>query len=386
MERLTEIEARLAAIKGELEAPEADLDALETEIRALKEERTGIQEKVEKRQALLDGIVKGEGVKVVKTFQEERKMIEQDKETILASAEYRTAFLKNLQGKPMSVEERTYLTNATTSTGAAVPTPTAELLFEKMIKVAPMLSEITLLRIAGNVRFSAESTRDVAAKHTENADITPAADAIITVSLTGYEYNKVLRVSKSVETMAIAAFEGWITDMLATDIARIIEDAIINGDGSGDPQGVAYAHATWTTTYEISTTASITYDNVMDLIALLPAGYDGNAKFLCNKKFVYGSLAKIVEATTNAPILVKDMEGGLRFNLMGFPIITSDKVADDTMYFGDYKKIVGNLAQDITVERSTESGFLANAIDYRGGAIFDCKCGNSDAFVRFKKN
>jgi HK97 family phage major capsid protein len=339
----------------------------------------------EQRKNLTDSIVSGQDMKVVHTFQKEERK-EMTREDILASAEYRTAYLKHLQGKQLDVEERTYLTNSTTSTGAAVPTPTAELLFEKMVKIAPMLSEITLLRIAGNVRFSAESTRDAAAKHTENGAITPAADAIITVSLTGYEYNKVLRVSKSVETMAIAAFEGWITDMLAEDIARIIEDAIVNGDGNGDPQGVAYAHATWTTTYEISTTASISYDNVMSLIALLPQGYDANAKFLCNKKFLYTELGAIKEATTNAPILVKDMSAGLRFVLMGFPVLTSDKVTDGELYFADFKKIVGNLAQDITVERSAESGFLSNAIDYRGGAIFDCKCGNSDAFVRFKKN
>jgi len=386
MKTLAQIEERLAEIAAESEKPGADLDVLLDEQKALKEERTALREQAEKRKALTDGIVSGEGAKPVHSFAQPEQRKEMSRDDILASAEYRTAYLKHLQGKQLDVEERTYLTNATTSTGAAVPTPTAELLFEKMVKIAPMLSEITLLRIAGNVRFSAEATRAAAAKHTENGDITPATDTIITVSLTGYEYNKVLRVSKSVETMAIAAFEGWITDMLAEDIARIIEDAIANGDGSGNPQGVAYAHATWTTTYEISTTASITYDNVMSLIGLLPAGYDANAKFLCNKKFLYTELGAIKESTTNAPILVKDMEAGLKYRLMGFPIIVSDKVTDGEMYFADFKKIVGNLAQDITVERSADSGFLANAIDYRGGAIFDCKCGNSDAFVRFKKN
>lgn len=386
MTRLVEIEERLSAIKGELDAPDANLETLETEIRTLQEERDGLKAQAEKRKALVDSIVLGDGASVIKTFKEERKVDLMDREALVASPEYRNAFLKNLLGKELTVEERTYITSSTTSSGAAIPFPTAEMLFEKMIKLAPMLSEITLLRIAGNVNFSAESTRDAAALHTQNAADTPASDAIITVSLTGYEFTKVLRVSKTVAVMGINAFEGWLTDMLAEDIARIIEHYIINGSGSSQPQGVAYAHATWTTTYEISTTASITYDNVQDLIALLPAGYDGNAKFLCNKKFVYGSLAKIAEATTNAPILVKDMEAGLRFRLMGFPIIISDKVADDTMYFGDYKKIVGNLPQEIQVDRSLESGFLSNAVDFRGSAIFDCKVGNSDAFVKFKKN
>ena len=302
-----------------------------------------------------------------------------DREEILASREYRSAFFKRLLGRPLNeVEERAY-TSADNSAGAVIPLETANMIFEKMVKVAPMLSQITLLRVAGNVKFAIEGTRNVAAIHTENEAITPATDTLTYVTLAGYEYAKVIRISKTVATMAIDAFETWLVNMLAEDIARAIEDDIINGTDSNEPKGVEKAN-TWTTGTLISVAATaLDFDDIMDLIALLPNGYMSNAKFLCNSRMFYGRLAKIKDAE-GSPIYVRDMESGVGFRIMGFPVILSDYVANNTAYFGDFSKVIGNLSQDIMVESSTQSGFLANAIDFRGTAIFDCDIAVPEAF------
>jgi HK97 family phage major capsid protein len=229
------------------------------------------------------------------------------------------------------------------------------------------------------VKFAIEGTRNVAAIHTENAAITPATDTLTYVTLAGYEYAKVIRISKTVATMAIDAFETWLVNMLAEDIARAIEDDIINGTDSNEPKGVEKAN-TWTTGTLISVAASaLDFDDIMDLIALLPNGYMSNAKFLCNSRMFYGTLAKIKDAE-GSPIYVRDMESGVGFRIMGFPVILSDYVANNTAYFGDFSKVIGNLSQDIMVESSTQSGFLANAIDFRGTAIFDCDIAVPEAF------
>lgn len=384
MERLNEIQERLTQIVEECRNDDADLDLLTEERNKLVEERDEINKKIEKRKELLDGIISGEKATVVQRF-EKRKEMNMTREDVLCSPEYRNAFFKALQSKPLTDEEKRAYDSGSASAGAVIPTQTGDQLFEKMKKLAPMLSEITLLRVSGNVTFAIENVRGDAYAHTENDAITYAVDTLTSVTLGGYEFNKIIRISKTVQTMAINAFEGWLVDILAEDIARKVENAIINGDGDGEPKGVASAR-TYTPTYEVSGSTDISFDNVMDLIAKLPAGYDRNAKFLCNKKFVYTQLAKIKETSTDAPILVKNMEDGLKFMLMGYPIIISDYVADDYLYLGDFKKVVGNLAQDITVDKSEHSGFAHNAVDYRGGAIFDSDIGVSEAFVRFVKN
>ena len=372
--RLREIDERKLEIRQLLESDvETDLDEVEKELVELEAEAKELRSKKEIAEKIQTG---EEEARKIEEPEVEKSM---DREDILASKEYRSAFFKRLLGRPLNeVEERAY-TSAENSAGVVIPLETANMIFEKMKKVAPMLSQITLLRVAGNVKFAIEGTRNVAAIHTENGAITPATDTLTYVTLAGYEYAKVIRISKTVATMAIDAFETWLVNMLAEDIARAIEDDIINGTGSNEPKGVEKAN-TWTTGTLISVAASaLDFDDIMDLIALLPNGYMSNAKFLCNSRMFYGTLAKIRDAE-GMPIYVRDMEAGVGFRIMGFPVILSDYVANNTAYFGDFSKVIGNLSQDIMVESSTQSGFLANAIDFRGTAIFDCDIAVPEAF------
>lgn len=299
---------------------------------------------------------------------------------LYATAEYRSAFFKTLLGKPLTdTEKRAY---DSSSSVAVIPTTTSDILFSKMVKVAPLINEITLLRIAGNVKFGIQGERDDAALHTENAAVTPAGDTLVYVELGGYDITKVVRISKNVQTMAIAAFENWLTDLLAQDIAVKIEDFTINGTGSSQPLGVDKAN-TWDATNSIQYTkgGSPTYDNVVDMISLLPARYTGNAKFLCNNKFLYGMLAKIKD-DQKRPILVQDFSNPIAQRILGFPVLISDKVPAGSLFFGDFKQMVGNLSQDVTVETSTASGFLNRSIDYLGSAIYDCDVALKDAFTK----
>jgi HK97 family phage major capsid protein len=376
--KLNEIEERLSAIKVELDNENADIDALTEEVENLKEARKVILDLAEKRKALVDEVANAPAPQIIKEFKEERKL-----DFTQESKEYRSAFLKKLQNKELNeVEQRAY-TSASGSAGAAIPTETANVLFSKMVKVAPMLSEITLMRVAGNVKFVTEGVRTAAEQHTENTSIIESTDTMVEVSLSGYEFNKLLYISKTVETMAIDAFEGWLSDIIAEDIAAGIENAIINGNGSTAPKGIAYA-ATWATAsnwVEVTGTATIAYTDILSAISKLPARYDSNAKFLASKSMVYQGIAAIKD-TSGRPIMINDTTGDYPFRVLGYPVMISDKAPEKTLFLGDFKKVVGNLSQDITVERSDQAGFASNSIAYRGGAIFDCDIALSDAFVK----
>ena len=260
----------------------------------------------------------------------------------------------------------------------AVPTLVSDKFFEKMKKLAPMLSEITLLRVAGNVKFVAEGTRNTAAKHTENSAVTAAEDTTVSVSLGGFEFMKIIQISRTAKLMAIDAFEGWLVEMLAGDIARAIDNYILNDASNG------IAAITYTTgTNQILNTEGYTYANVCDLIALLPAAYDAEAKFLVNKKTLWGTIAQI-EDSTGRPIFVPDTVTGIGGRLMGYPVVVDDYVTNDNnaLYLGKWTDVVGNLPEDISVDRDESAGFTANSIMYRGIAVFDSKPAKGDAIVR----
>jgi len=375
MKRIEEIEQRLSAIKQEIDVEGADINALTDETDALLEERTAIIEEEEKRQALLANIASVPAAEE-KTVEETVNM-EENRTFDLASEEYRSAWAHMLQGKKLTgIEERAY---ATTDEHNAVPTAVADKFFEKMKKLAPMLSEITLMRVAGNLKFMAEGTRTEATTHVENTAVAPADDALVSVTLGGKEFMKVIRISASAKTMSINAFEDWLVEMLAGDIARAIDKYIIADSTNGITAMVSTA-----TTNVITQTATSGYGyaDIMNLIALLPAAYDAEAKFLVSKAVLYKDIKGILD-TSNRPIF-----DPVEKTLCGYPVLVDDYVPKNKkqVFLGRWTDVVGNLSQDIEVARSDQSGFLNNSIDFRGTAIFDSALAKTDAVVWLKNS
>lgn len=376
LEELETIESRKAEIAAEVETAEAsvleerdketkDLEARKAELMARKAELEAEERTAE---AVENNEIVTEDIELPK--EEEKRTME--KIFGIDSEEYRSAWAKKLQGKKLDeVEERAY---ATSDAGNAVPTAVADKFFEKIKKLAPMLSEITLMQVAGNIKFIAEGTRNAAQLHTENSATTPAADTTVSVTLGGNEFMKVIRISKAAETMSINAFENWLVDMLSGDIARAIDDFIINDASNGI---VAMVSTATTNKITQTATAGYGYGDICNLVALLPAGYDAEAKFLVSKKVLYNDIKGILDSNKR-PIF-----DPVEKTLFGYPVVVDDYVPSNhkQVYLGKWTDVVGNLSQPVTVDRSEESGFLNNSIDFRGTAIFDSKLAKNDAIV-----
>ena len=375
-----QLETRKADLLSELDNPETrdemsadDMENRQAEILAIDAELEARRQAAAEEERKAEQAAEKKGEPIFKN-EEEKNMYD------IKSAEYRDLWLRNLQGNLTEEEKRDY----SASSSNAVPTMVADKFFEKMKKLAPMLSEITLLRVAGNINFVAEGTRNPATeKHTENAALDASADTTVSVSLGGFEFMKVIKISRTAKLMAIDAFEGWIVEMLAGDIARAIDNYILNDSTNG------ITKLTFTTTgankNEIVNTQGYTYKNILDLCALLPAAYDAEAKFLANKATLYGEIASI-EDSAGRPIFVPDTIGGVAGRLMGYPVVLDDNlaVAKKALYLGKWTDVVGNLPEDIHVDADESAGFTSNSIVYRGVAVFDSKPAKGDAIVRLQ--
>lgn len=381
--RIKEIEARLAAIKKEIEergdAMKAEeIDALEKETKELTEERAGLIAAAEKRNGILDNIAKGGGVSVRSFGKKEEDNTDPDDP--FGTPEYRSAWLKNLRRLPLTDAEKRASSNASGTGAEVVPTQTANEIISKVKKLAPMLNEVTLLHVKGAVKFVVEGTNNDAAIHTENAAITPAADTLTTVTLSGYEIVKLVQISDTVMTMSIAAFESWIVDMLAEAIARKVEDFFINGTGTSQPKGIDKAN-TWgaTNSVTVGASASLTAANVQTLIGLLNAGYDRNAKFVMSKRTLFTDFMPLQDTSKNHIVTVQ----GNSYFVYGYPVLLSDYVKEHEAFLGDFKKVCANLAESINVKNAYDID--TNSYKYSGIAIFDCQPAIGEAFVKLVK-
>ena len=376
---LKQIEERLSS---EEDISEDDMKSLEERVEQLETEKKSLIQKAEKRRETLEKIKRGEIGEKKEEYQEKREDGKEmnEERSILENAEYRTAFLKKLQGKKLTNEEERTMTSAANSVGVVIPTITQNLIMEKLEQFAPLLNEIELLRVDGNVTFAVETDQTDANVHVEGATITEDGEVLIPVSLASYEITKYITISKTVAKMSIDAFEKWLTNMLARRIARKITKLIISGTGTNQPTGVEKAN-TWgaTNSVTVGAAASLSEGNVTDLIALLPGAYDANAKWLMSKKTLYSDFRPLQNKSKN-DIFVK--ENG-KFYVDGYEVMLDDSVTFHEAYLGDFKMYAGNLSEDVTVD--TDKKLSNNSFEYLGCAMFDGKPALGEAFVKLVK-
>jgi HK97 family phage major capsid protein len=383
MKRLHEIEARKLEIRDMLSSDaEIDMESIDTELRALETEKS----EIEKRQALAGQINIGqvEATPIIKPQVEERGVEKMEREQLLSSQEYRTAFFKNLQGKPMSEVEQRALTTAANSAGSAVPTQTLNQIIDKLRQTSALYNYITVSFVPGNLSFVVANAKNVANWKTEGSAGTAADDTVVSVTLGGYEIIKLVEISAAATAMTIDAFESYISSEIGRQLSIAFENAIVNGDGSGEPTGIL-AGITWGAGNSTDFTGvNDLYDTLMDALGLLPTMYHQSSVFVMNRKTLFGGIRK-VKASDGQPIFAYNPQDRAAMTILGYGIVLNDYVPDDVILLGDFSYYRLNFSQAPTIEASREAGFTSGKTVYRGLAVADGKPALAEAFVKIVK-
>lgn len=359
--RLEEINARLAAIQNELETATGEqLAALETEVANLTEERQQIMNDVQTRQQLRANVAAGLVGNVVEHHKEDNNM-PNTRNFAIDSAEYRAAFLANLQGRELTAEQRA----AVTASGA-IPTQTMNQIVGRL-ELAPIINAVDLTFIPGNVTYPVEGTVADAAWVAMGTAATDSEDTVTTITLGAYKLIKTVEITADVAAMSIDAFETWLVNRLANKIQRAVAAGIMTGTGNSQATGLS--SLTGTGTY---TAAGITYSDVMAIIAALPAEYMPGASFVMSRASFFGNVLNIQD-TAKHPIVVADAQAPAKFNVLGYPVIIEDGAGTD-IYFGDLKEgYKFNFAQAPTVQSDESVAFRTGSTVYRAMALADGK-------------
>lgn len=383
IKRMQEINARKAELRSMLEGSgEVDLDAIEKELRDLDTEF----KELEKRKATIDGINAG----TIPAVEIPNPVTARAADTFDQDKEYRSAWLKNLQGKALTENEQRAYSTAANSALPAIPESTANEIIKKMYEVAPILQRCKIFHVPGNFKFAVEGTNSDAALHTENGSITAASDSLGSVSLTGYEIVKLVKASRATVNMTINAFESYIVEIIAEAIARKIENYIFAGTGSNQPGGVANggkgsngAYTAGTDQVTVAASANVAEADITTLYGMLASGYERNAVWAMSKATFFAYFYALMNKSKNN--LIEFANG--KYYIMGCEVYFTGSLAKGVAYLGDFSYIVGNYSQDITVVKSEHSGLATNSVDYLGSCVFDSKAiAGLGAFVKFVKS
>jgi HK97 family phage major capsid protein len=377
--KLEQVNERLAALEIEVRDAQ-DLELVEkaadekAELLARKAELETLEQRKATVAELNAGTVAPKILEINNT--EERKM---EKTCGIETPEYRSLWLKNLQGTLSDVEKREGEIILSQVSGA-MPTITANKIAEKLTQEAPLLAEIELVNVAGGFTMALEGTNTDASLHTENALMTPSPDTVSSITLGGYEIVKFVRISATVRAMTVDAFENFIVAQITKKIARKINYYLIMGTGSSMPKGIDYAR-TWS-----DTSTAVDWDaayptpaELVEQVGLLGGGYQKNAKWLMSASTFWTSVFPYQD---DSKYSILNFNNGTWY-LLGFPVLWDDQVNAGDIFFGDfYSLLLGNLQNGIQLAISTESGFAYNSVDYRGVALFDCDIKDATAVVK----
>lgn len=376
--RLVEIEERKAEIRSVLEGDEeVNLDELETELRTLHDEK----EAIEKRYKVASGIGVSEVRKIEKP--DEGVKVLMKPEEVLSTQEYRTGYLKTLQGKQLDEVEQRALTTGSSSAGAAVPTETMNMIIDKLRQTSVLFPLINVSFIPGKVSLVVANAKNAAAWKAEGTDGTPADDTVVEVNLAGYELIKLVEISAAAKAMTIPAFEQYIVSELGRQMGIAIENAILNGEGGSEnqPEGIIDS-ITWgssnSTTY--ANGGAVGYDDIVELISLLPTMYHQNATFVMSRDMFWKGIRKIKDENEQ-PIFTYNPQDSVANRVFGYPVVINDYIDAEDILFGDFNYYYMNFAEPVAIETSREASFKSGKVTFRGLAVADGKVALDEAFV-----
>ena len=376
-----ELLERRTAIGTELDNPEADLDALEAEVRAINEELETRKTIEAKKTEVRKAIAKGEKpVEKIKEFKEKTKM--EERTFAPDTVEYRDAYMKNLQGKPMSMEERTALSGAS----YVIPTETLNKIYGKL-EENQLIKEIDALHVPGYVSVPKATTVNDANWIAMASASTDSSDAMGTVSLTAKKLIKTIEITADIQAMAIPAFQTWLVNKLAAKMEAAICAAIVNGAGSSTvPQGVGQCGITTSTAI-----AGATLAKLAAFMGGLKAPYHNGAVWVMSSENFFTYVLPL--ATDMNGVLVQD---GIGYRLLGHRVVLDDNCDNckfksgstaeaanaDHVIFGNFKEgYVFNFGEGIQIEADQSVSFRSGSTVYRGMALCDGAVVDTDAFV-----
>lgn len=265
-------------------------------------------------------------------------------------------------------ETRAALTGAqstTTTGGYTVADEAMRALEVSMLAFGGMRQVATVIRTATGGALPIPTTNDTAQKGRLLSENTGATETEMTFGqlvLDAYKYSSdyVLASVEFLQDSSINAAE-FLGRALGERIARLQNDHFTTGTGSSQPNGIVTAAGNSSVTF--SGTATVSYDNIVDLIHSVDPSYRVNGRFM----FHDGALKMLKKVkvlqysgdTTGVPLWQPSLVAGQPDLIHGFPYIVNQSMTTPatgvkSILFGDFSKYIIRDVRDVTLVRLDE--------------------------------
>ena len=254
-----------------------------------------------------------------------------------ASAEYKTAMMDALRSNCKRVSN-VLQEGVDANGGYLVPDEYDKRLIDGLIEENIFRKLGTTITTSGEHKINIAATKPAASWIEEGGALTFGDATFAQIILDAYKLHVAIKVTDELLYDNAFNLENYILDQFAKALANAEEDAFLNGDGNHKPLGIFAA----TGGGQVGVTtagASITADEVINLVYALKRPYRKNAAFITNDQTLC-VLRKLKDANS-AYIWQPSYQVGEPDRLLGYPIYTSAYVptieaGKPVVAFGDY--------------------------------------------------
>ncbi len=349
---MDEVTARISEINSEVDAfrsaePSdeivATIEARTAELEELNARKDALTE-IQERQAEAEKINNGEarGITEIETRTGETAMPQKYDN---ASAEYRSAFLKNLMDVPQdewSEAERAAFVHTTANTAAVLPTTTLNQIWSLIEEQHPIVADVTTYRyntIMEIVKHTAIAKGDAGTVNENAAPTDDEKNTFVKVTLSGKDFAKDVEISYALAKMSIDGLESYLVKEISDRMGAAIAADIVTQLGTD--------YDSTNNNIESAEVDELAWDDIVAAFGALKRA--GAVTVYATRATIYNYLVSMTD-TTGRPLFQASMQEGVEGMLLGAKVKVEDAVGDKTFWIGDPKKFVENFVQDIMIE------------------------------------
>ena len=370
---LEQLETRRAEIESiNAETYEGDIEELRKEMDTIEARKAELEEmEARKKNAEL---LQNHEVTPQKTDKPEERRNDM---FALDSKEYRTAWCKEMLGMALTVEERTAFVHTTGTTsgqtaGYTIPTTLLNQIWDLIEGKHAILGDITIYRTGTILEVAKRTAIAAGDAATVSEGAAPSDDENNTfakVTLSGKDFAKTVEISYALGIMSIDGFEQFIVNEIADRLGAALAADIITQIGTD--------YYSTGNDLDVATSGKVVWTDIAGALAVLK-NVNGITVY-ASQATIYKYIVGMVDST-GRPLFQHDANEAIRGYLAGFPVKVEDAIADDLIWLGDPKQVVGNMVQDIMVESDKDIKKHVNI--FSGYARFQCSLLAPKAFAK----
>lgn len=313
----------------------------------------------------------------------EKVEIEKEIETTRALEEREEkAFENYIRG--VVTNERADANMTLTDNGAVIPTTIANRIIKKVYDICPILERSTKYNVKGklDLPYYDESTQAITvAWATEFVELESNVGKLDSIELTGYLAGALTLISRSLINNSQVDVVAFVVDRMAYDIARFIENVLLNGGGS--VKGL-------TGVTNITTAASateITADELIETQGSIKDVFQENAIWIMNPET--RTALRELKDKMGRYLLQDDISLPFGKSLLGKPIYVSDNMptmaaGKVAVYYGDMRGLATKFSEDMNIQVLREKYATQHAIGVVGWLEFDSKVEDAQKIAEIK--